>query len=58
MDITCPNCNREIVFDDEFISFDDQGDCIVASATCVCPECGDVMTVRATFVLNGELEVE
>ena len=58
MDTTCPNCNREIMFDDEFTNFDDAGDCIIATATYDCPECGDVMTVRATFVWDGELEVD
>ena len=58
MDTMCPNCNKEIMFDDEFTSFDDQGDCITASATYICPECGDVMTVKATFVWDGELEVD
>jgi predicted RNA-binding Zn-ribbon protein involved in translation (DUF1610 family) len=58
MDLTCPNCNREIMFDDEFTNFDDGGDCITATATYVCPECGEVMTVRAYFVWDGNLEVE
>lgn len=58
METRCPYCNREIMFDDEFTSFNDHGDCIVASATYVCPECGDVMTVRAYFVWDGELEVD
>lgn len=50
MDTTCPNCNREIMFDDEFTNFEDEGDVITATATYICPECGDVMTVRAHFV--------
>ena len=58
MDFTCPNCNREIMFDDEFTNFYDAGDYIIATATYICPECGDAMTVRATFVWDGELEVD
>ena len=58
MDLTCPNCNREIMFDDEFTNFEDCGDCIIATATCIGPECGDVMTVRATFQWDGNLEVD
>ena len=58
MDLTCPNCNREIMFDDEFTTFDYGGDCIIATATYVCPECGDAMTVRATFVWDRNLEVD
>ena len=57
MDFTCPNCNREIMFDDEFTNFDDGGDCITATATYVCSECGKVMTVRAYFVWDENLEV-
>ena len=56
--LRCPYCNEIIEFDDEFTNFDDSGDCIIATATYVCPECGDVMTVRATFVWDGELEVD
>lgn len=56
--LRCPYCNEIIEFDDEFTNFDDSGDCIIATATYVCPECGDVMTVKATFVWNGELEVD
>ena len=58
MDATCPNCDREIMFDDEFTNFEDAGDCIVATASYTCPECGDVMTVRVTFVWDGNLEVD
>jgi predicted RNA-binding Zn-ribbon protein involved in translation (DUF1610 family) len=58
MDTTCPNCNREIMFDDEFTNFEDCGDVITATATYICPECGDVMTVRAHFVWDGNLEVD
>jgi predicted RNA-binding Zn-ribbon protein involved in translation (DUF1610 family) len=58
MDATCPNCNREIMFDDEFTNFEDEGDVITATATYTCPECGDVMTVRAHFVWDGNLEVD
>ena len=58
MDTTCPNCNREIMFDDEFTNFEDCGDVITATATYTCPECGDVMTVRAHFVWDGNLEVD
>lgn len=28
----CPYCGAVIEFDDEFTNFDDQGDCITASA--------------------------
>ena len=55
---TCPNCNAPINFDGEFENFDDQGDCITATATYICPDCGEVMTVRATFIWDGELEVD
>lgn len=58
MDLTCPNCNREIMFDDVFTNFEYCGDCIIATAPYVCPECGDVTTVRAYFVWDGSLEVE
>jgi hypothetical protein len=53
----CPYCNAEIDFQDEFTSFDDQGDCIVATGSYTC-ECGETLTVRATFVWDGEVEVE
>lgn len=56
--LRCPYCNEIIEFDDEFTNFDDEGDCIIATATYICPECGDVMTVRAHFVWDGELEVD
>lgn len=55
---TCPNCNAPIDFDNEFENFDDQGDCITATATYTCPNCGEVMTVRAFFVWDGVLEVD
>ena len=52
----CPYCNAVIEFDDEFTSFEDQGDCIVASASYEC-ECGEVLTVKAAFAWDGNLEV-
>ena len=54
----CPYCGAVIEFDDEFTNFDDGGDCIIASATYVCGECDEAMTVRATFVWDGNLEVD
>ena len=53
----CPYCKAIVDFDDEFTNFDDQGDCITASATYIC-DCGESLTVRATFVWDGELEVD
>jgi hypothetical protein len=53
----CPYCNAVIEFDDEFTSFDDQGDCIVASGAYEC-ECGNALRVKATFVWDGNLEVD
>lgn len=55
---TCPYCNAPIEFDDEFTNFDDSGDCIIATANYTCPECGETMTVRATFTWDGNLEVD
>lgn len=55
---TCPYCNAPIEFDDEFTNFDDGGDCIIATATYTCPECGETMTVHATFTWDGNLEVD
>lgn len=52
----CPYCGAEIEFDDEFTSFEDEGDCIVASASYNC-ECGETLTVRAYFKWDGNLEV-
>lgn len=57
MSARCPFCNAAVEFDDEFTSFDDQGDCIVASATYEC-KCGETMTVRAYFAWDGVLEVD
>ena len=54
----CPYCGAEIEFDDEFTNFDDGGDCVIATATYVCGECDEAMTVRATFVWDGNLEVD
>ena len=51
-------CNAVIDFDDEFTNFDDQGEYIVASGTYVCVRCGEIMTVRANFVWDGEVEVD
>lgn len=56
-EVRCPYCGAVIEFDDEFANFDDQGDCIVASATYIC-DCGESVTVKATFVWDGELEVD
>lgn len=56
METRCPYCRAVVEFDDEFTSFEDSGDCIIASASYEC-ECGEVMTVRATFVWDGNLEV-
>lgn len=53
----CPYCNAVIEFDDDFTSYDDQGDCIVASAPYEC-ECGEVLTVKAFFVWDENLEVD
>jgi hypothetical protein len=52
----CPYCGAVVEFDDEFTNFEDCGDYIIASATYEC-ECGESMTVRATFVWDGNLEV-
>lgn len=54
----CPYCGEEIDFQEEFTNFDDQGDCIVATGSYTCVGCGEVMTVRATFVWDGEVEVD
>ena len=54
---TCPYCNAPIEFDDEFTNFEDSGDCIIASASYEC-ECDEIMTVRATFTWDGNLEVD
>ena len=54
----CPYCGEEIDFQEEFTNFDDQGDCIVAPGSYTCVGCGEVMTVRATFVWDGEVEVD
>ena len=56
MEARCPYCKVIVEFDDEFTNFEDCGDCIIASAPYVC-ECGESMTVKATFVWDGELEV-
>ena len=53
----CPYCNAEIDFQEEFTSFDDQGDYIVATASYEC-ECGETLTVRAYFQWDGEVEVD
>lgn len=53
----CPYCNAEIEFDDEFTSFDDQGDYIEATGSYTC-ECGETLTVRAYFQWDGEVEVD
>lgn len=53
----CPYCNAVIEFDDEFTNFEDQGDCIVASAPYEC-ECGEVLTVKAAFAWDGNLEAD
>lgn len=57
METRCPYCNAVIEFDDEFTSFEDQGDCIVASGAYEC-ECGKALRVKATFVWDGNLEVD
>ena len=57
METRCPYCNAVIEFDDEFTSFEDQGDCIVASGAYEC-DCGNALRVRATFVWDGNLEVD
>ena len=57
MDITCPNCGRDNMFDSEFTHFEDCGDYIKATATHICPECDEAMTVCTTFVWNEEVEV-
>lgn len=49
MEARCPYCNAIVEFDEEFANFDDGGDCITATATYVC-DCGEILTVRATFV--------
>lgn len=54
----CPYCGEEIDFQDEFTNFDDQGEYIVATGTYTCPACGEVMTVRAYFMWDGEVEVD
>jgi hypothetical protein len=46
------------MFDDEFTNFEDCGDVITATATYICSERGDVMTLRAHFVWDGNLEVD
>lgn len=56
MEARCPYCKAIVEFDDEFTNFEDCGDCITASSPYVC-ECGESMTVKATFVWDGELEV-
>lgn len=53
----CPYCGAAIDFQDEFTSFDDQGDCIMAAASYEC-ECGETLTVRAYFQWDGEMEVD
>ena len=53
----CPYCGAVIEFDDEFTNFHDEGDYIEATATYDC-ECGEVLTVRAHFQWDGELEVD
>lgn len=55
--VRCPYCNAEIDFQDEFTNFDDQGDYIVATGSYTC-ECGETLTVRATFAWDGEVEVD
>lgn len=52
----CPYCGAPIEFDDEFTNFEDGGDCITATANYEC-ECGEVMTIRATFVWDGNFEI-
>lgn len=53
----CPYCNREIEFDDEFTNFHDEGEYIEATASYDC-ECGEILTVRAYFHWDGEVEVD
>ena len=53
----CPYCGAVIEFDSEFIDFVDEGDCIVARANYECG-CGESLVVKATFVWDGNLEVE
>lgn len=49
----CPYCGTPIKFDDEFTNFEDCGDCITATANYEC----EVMTIRATFVWDGNFEI-
>ena len=53
----CPYCGAVIEFDNEFTNFEDEGDCIIASASYDC-ECGKTLTVRAFFQWDGNLEVD
>lgn len=52
----CPYCGVPIEFDDEFTNFEDGGDYITTTANYEC-ECGEVMTIRATFVWDGNFEI-
>ena len=52
----CPYCGAVIEFYSEFTNFEDEGDYIVATANYEC-ECGEVMTIRATFVWDGHFKI-
>lgn len=52
----CPYCGAPIEFDDEFTNFEDDGDCITASASYEC-ECGEILTVKAFFHWDGNFEI-
>ena len=55
----CPYCGAPIDFEDfdnEFTSFEDCGDYILASGKFDC-QCGETLTIRANFIWDEEFEI-
>ena len=55
----CPYCGAPINFEDfdnEFTSFEDCGDHILASGKFDC-QCGEILTIRANFIWDEEFEI-
>ena len=56
----CPYCGAQVDFcdfDNDFTSFEDQGDCIVATGHFDC-QCGENLRIKAVFVFNEDYEID
>ena len=56
----CPYCGAPVEFgnfDDEFTSFVDCGNYIIASGKFDC-QCGESITIRANFIWDENFEIE